>query len=150
MLGTQYPLLDIFWTMLEFFLFFIWIFLIITIFMDIFRSHDMKGFTKFLWVLFIIILPLLGALVYLIARGGSMHERSVQQAKQQEQAFQSYVRQAAGGSSGGRAGQADRPEGQGGDLRRGVREGEGQDPRLSTPSVCRPLRRRPASLFGGC
>jgi ABC-type multidrug transport system fused ATPase/permease subunit len=99
MLGTQYPLLDIFWTMLEFFLFFIWIFLIITIFMDIFRSHDMKGFTKFLWVLFIIILPLLGALVYLIARGGSMHERSAQQAKQQEQAFQSYVRQAAGGSS---------------------------------------------------
>jgi ABC-type multidrug transport system fused ATPase/permease subunit len=99
MLGTQYPLLDIFWTMLEFFLFFIWIFLIITIFMDIFRSHDMKGFTKFIWVLFIIILPLLGALVYLIARGGSMHERSAQQAKQQEQAFQSYVRQAAGGSS---------------------------------------------------
>ena len=99
MLGTQYPLLDIFWTMLEFFLFFIWIFLIITIFMDIFRSHDMKGFTKFVWVLFIIILPLLGALVYLIARGGSMHERSAQQAKQQEQAFQSYVRQAAGGSS---------------------------------------------------
>ncbi len=99
MLGTQYPLLDIFWTMLEFFLFFIWIFLIITIFMDIFRSHDMKGFTKFLWVLFIIILPLLGALVYLIARGGSMHERSAQQAKQQEQAFQSYVRQAAGSSS---------------------------------------------------
>jgi ABC-type multidrug transport system fused ATPase/permease subunit len=99
MLGTQYPLLDIFWTMLEFFLFFIWIFLIITIFMDIFRSHDMKGVTKFIWVLFIIILPLLGALVYLIARGGSMHERSAQQAKQQEQAFQSYVRQAAGGSS---------------------------------------------------
>jgi ABC-type multidrug transport system fused ATPase/permease subunit len=99
MLGTQYPLLDIFWTMLEFFLFFIWIFLIITIFMDIFRSHDMKGFTKFLWVLFIIILPLLGALVYLIARGGSMHERSIKQAQAQEQAFQSYVRQAAGGSS---------------------------------------------------
>ena len=82
MLGTQYPLLDIFWTMLEFFLFFIWIFLIITIFMDIFRSHDMKGFTKFVWVLFIIILPLLGALVYLIARGGSMHERSAQQARE--------------------------------------------------------------------
>ncbi|HEX3946407.1 MAG TPA: SHOCT domain-containing protein [Acidimicrobiales bacterium] len=99
MIGTQYPLLDIFWTMLEFFLFFIWIFLIITIFMDIFRSHDMKGVSKFLWVLFIIILPLIGALVYLIARGGSMHERSAQQAKAQEQAFQTYVRHAAGGAS---------------------------------------------------
>jgi Short C-terminal domain/Phospholipase_D-nuclease N-terminal len=99
MLGTQYPLLDIFWTMLEFFLFFIWIFLIITIFMDIFRSHDMKGFTKFLWVLFIIILPLLGALVYLIARGGSMHERQVAAAQAQQQAFDSYVRETAGTSS---------------------------------------------------
>jgi len=97
-LGTDYPLLDIFWTMLEFFLFFIWIFLIITIFMDIFRSHDMKGVTKFIWVLFIIVLPLLGALVYLIVRGGSMHERSAQQAKAQEQAFQTYVQHAAGGS----------------------------------------------------
>ena len=99
MFASTYPLLDIFWTMLEFFLFFIWIFLIITIFMDIFRSHDMKGWVKFIWVLFIIILPFLGALVYLIARGGSMHERSAQQAKAQEQAFQSYVKQAAGGSS---------------------------------------------------
>jgi ABC-type multidrug transport system fused ATPase/permease subunit len=99
MIGTSYPLLDIFWSMLEFFLFFVWIFLIITIFMDIFRSHDMGGAVKFFWVLLIIILPFLGAFVYLIARGGSMHERSVQQAKQQQEAFQSYVRNAAGSSS---------------------------------------------------
>ncbi|HVX20402.1 MAG TPA: SHOCT domain-containing protein [Acidimicrobiales bacterium] len=99
MIGAQYPLLDIFWTMLELFLFIVWIFLIVTIFMDIFRSHDMGGVAKFLWVLFIIVLPFLGAFVYLIARGGGMHERSARQAKAQEQAFQSYVRQAAGGSS---------------------------------------------------
>ncbi len=99
MFGTSYPLLDIFWTMLEFFLFFVWIFLIISIFMDIFRSHDIGGVAKFFWVLFIIVLPFLGAFVYLIARGGSMHERSLRQAQQQQDAFQSYVRQAAGGSS---------------------------------------------------
>lgn len=99
MLGSSYPLLDVFWTMLWFFLFFLWIFLIISIFMDIFRSHDIGGFTKFLWVLFIIVLPFLGAFVYLIARGGSMHERSVRQAQDQEKAFQAYVRQAAGTGS---------------------------------------------------
>ena len=99
MLGSSYPLLDIFWTMLWFFLFFLWIFLIISIFMDIFRSHDIGGFTKFVWVLFIIVLPFLGAFIYLIVRGGSMHERSVRQAQDQEKAFQSYVRQAAGGGS---------------------------------------------------
>ncbi len=99
MLGTDYPLLDVFWTMLEFFLFFIWIWLIISIFMDIFRSHDMGGVHKFLWVLLVIILPFLGAFIYLIVRGGSMHERAAQQAQAQEQTFQSYVRQTAGGSS---------------------------------------------------
>ncbi len=99
LIGSSYPLLDIFWTMLEFFLFFVWIFLIITIFMDIFRSHDMGGFAKALWVIFIIILPLLGALVYLIARGGSMHERAAKQAQAQQEAFDSYVKQAAGSGS---------------------------------------------------
>ncbi|HVX20322.1 MAG TPA: SHOCT domain-containing protein [Acidimicrobiales bacterium] len=99
MFGTDYPLLDIFWTMLEFFLFFIWIWLIISIFMDIFRSHDMGGAAKFFWVLLVIILPFLGAFIYLIVRGGSMHERSVQEAKAQEKAFSDYVRQTAGGPS---------------------------------------------------
>jgi ABC-type multidrug transport system fused ATPase/permease subunit len=99
MLGTNYPILDIFWTMLQFFLFFVWIFLIVMIFMDIFRSHDMGGMAKFLWVLFIIILPFLGAFVYLIARGGGMHERAARQAQLQQQAFQSYVRDVAGSAS---------------------------------------------------
>jgi predicted PurR-regulated permease PerM len=97
MLGatTTYPLLDVFWTMLEIFLFVIFIFLLFWIFVDIFRSHDMSGWAKALWVIFIILLPLIGILVYLIARGGSMHERSSQQAAQQKQAFDEYVRQTA-------------------------------------------------------
>ena len=99
MFATSYPLLDLFLTMLWFFLFFIWIWLLISIFSDIFRSHDMGGGQKTLWVLLVLFLPYLGAFVYLIARGGSMHERSVQQARAQEAAFQSYVRQTVSTSS---------------------------------------------------
>jgi Short C-terminal domain/Phospholipase_D-nuclease N-terminal len=95
----NYPLLSIFWTMLEFFLFFLWIWLLIIIFSDIFRSHDMGGVAKALWVLFVIIIPYLGVLIYLIARGGSMHERAEQQAARQQKAFDNYVKQTAG--SGG-------------------------------------------------
>ena len=75
MLAYTYPLLSIFWTMLEFFLFFLWIWLLIVIFIDIFRSHDMGGLAKALWVIFVIILPFLGVLIYLIARGGK-HARA--------------------------------------------------------------------------
>ena len=76
MLASSYPVLDAFLTMLYFFLFIIWIWLLIMVFMDIFRSHDMGGWAKALWVIFIIILPFLGVFVYLIARGGKMHERA--------------------------------------------------------------------------
>ena len=94
----QYPILDFFLTMLYFFLFIIWIWLLIMVFMDIFRSHDMGGWAKALWAIFVIILPFLGVFVYLIARGGKMQERRVHDAQQQQQAFDSYVRQAAGTS----------------------------------------------------
>ena len=99
MLAYTYPLLNIFWTMLEFFLFFLWIWLLIVVFSDIFRSRDMGGFAKAIWVLFVIIIPYLGVLIYLIARGGSMHERAEQAAAQQQKAFDNYVKQAAGGQS---------------------------------------------------
>lgn len=99
MLAYDYPLLGVFWTMLEFFLFFVWIWLLIVIFGDIFRSRDLGGFAKALWIIFVIVIPVVGILVYLIARGGSMHERAVAQAQQQNQAFQEYVQQAAGSSS---------------------------------------------------
>ena len=99
MLAYTYPLLGIFWTMLEFFLFFLWIWLLIIVFLDVFRSHDMGGFAKALWVIFLIILPFLGVLIYLIARGGKMQERAAEQAAQQQKAFDSYVKEAAGSSS---------------------------------------------------
>ena len=94
----QYPILDFFLTMLYFFLFIIWIWLLIMVFMDIFRSHDMGGLAKALWVIFVIILPFLGVFVYLIARGSKMHERAAQQAADQQKAFDAYVKQAAGTS----------------------------------------------------
>jgi ABC-type multidrug transport system fused ATPase/permease subunit len=99
MLASQYPLLDIFWTMLEVFFFFIWIMLLFYVFADIFRSHDMGGGAKTLWVIFIIILPFLGVFVYVIARGGSMHERQAKAIQAQQEAMDSYVKQVAGSSN---------------------------------------------------
>ena len=96
--SSNYPVLDIFWSILEFFLWVIWIWLLIWIFIDIFRSHDLSGWAKALWFLFVLIIPLVGVLVYLIVRGGSMHERSVQQVQQQDEAFKQYVQQAAASS----------------------------------------------------
>jgi hypothetical protein len=96
MLASSYPVLDAFLTMLYFFLFIIWIYLLIMVFMDIFRSHDMGGLAKALWVIFVIVIPYLGVLVYLIARGSKMHERAAADAAQQQKAFDQYVRQAAG------------------------------------------------------
>jgi hypothetical protein len=85
-------LLSIFWFMLLF----AWIWLLITIFGDIFRDHELSGWGKALWALFIIVIPWLGALVYLIARGRSMNERTLAQAQRQDQAFRQYVQDAAG------------------------------------------------------
>jgi hypothetical protein len=97
MLATNYPVLDVFFTMLEFFLFVIWIWLLIIVFSDIFRSHDIGGWAKALWSIFIIVIPFLGVLIYLIARGGSMQERAAAQAALQQKAFDEYVKQAAAG-----------------------------------------------------
>ena len=95
----QYPLLDAFLTMLWFFLWVLWIFLLFWIIFDIFRSKDLSGWSKALWLIFIIILPFLGVFVYLIARGGSMQDRSVRQAQAEDKQFQEYVRDAAGSGS---------------------------------------------------
>ena len=97
--SSSYPLLNIFWTMFEFFLWVVWIWLLIWVFIDIFRSRDLSGWAKALWVLFVVILPFLGVLVYLIARGGKMHERAEQQAAQQDQALRAYVQESAGTST---------------------------------------------------
>ena len=100
MIAYNYPLGGVFLSMLYFFLFFIWIWILFTVFVDIFRSHDLSGWAKALWTIFVIILPFLGCFVYLIARGGKMQERKIQEASQQKQAFDSYVREAAGSSGG--------------------------------------------------
>jgi hypothetical protein len=96
MLASSYPILDIFLTTLYFFIFIIWLWLLFMVFIDIFRSHDLKGWAKALWVIGIIVMPYLGVLLYLIFRGGKMHERAAQQAAQQQKAFDQYVKQAAG------------------------------------------------------
>ena len=98
MLAYDYPLGGVFLSMLYFFLFFIWIWILITVFIDIFRSPDLGGWIKALWCIFVIILPFLGVFIYLIARGGKMQERKLQDAAQQKEAFDAYVRQAAGAS----------------------------------------------------
>jgi hypothetical protein len=95
----SYPLLDIFWTMLEFFLWIVWIWIFVMVIFDIFRSHDLSGWGKALWVLFVAIIPLIGVLVYLIVRGGSMHDRAAQQAARQDEALRSYVQDAASTST---------------------------------------------------
>jgi Short C-terminal domain/Phospholipase_D-nuclease N-terminal len=91
----SYPLLGAFWTIFEIFLWVIWFWILITVFIDIFRSRDLSGGAKALWFIFVLFIPLIGVLVYLIVRGGSMHERAAQQAQQQDQEFRSYVQDAA-------------------------------------------------------
>ncbi len=86
---------QVLWSFLWFFLFFIWIWLAIIVFTDIFRSHDMGGFAKFLWVLFIVVLPYLGVFVYLIARGGKIHERMARDAQAADVATRDYIRSVA-------------------------------------------------------
>ena len=101
----DFSLGDVFLSIFWFMLLFAWIWLLIAILTDIFRDHELSGWGKALWVLFIIVVPWLGALVYLIARGASMNKRAQAQAERQEQAFRSYVQDAA--SSGGGASVAD-------------------------------------------
>ena len=86
MLAADYPFLDVLWTMIIFFAWVIWIWILISILADVFRRHDISGGSKALWVIFLIILPFLGVLIYLIANGQGMAERNVKQAQQQVQA----------------------------------------------------------------
>ena len=100
----DYPLLNLFWTMMWFFLWILWLFLLFRVIGDIFRDRDMGGWGKAGWLILVILLPYLGVLVYLIARGGRMGERDLQAAQQRDQAFKEYVRDAAGGSGPAPAG----------------------------------------------
>ncbi|HET6685105.1 MAG TPA: SHOCT domain-containing protein [Jiangellaceae bacterium] len=95
---NDYPLLNLFWTMLWFFLFVAWIYLLIVVVTDIFRSDDLSGWGKALWVLFVVIVPWLGILVYLIARGDKMSARAASDYQRRDEETRAYVREAAGTS----------------------------------------------------
>jgi ABC-type multidrug transport system fused ATPase/permease subunit len=95
-IAYDYPLLGIFWTTLVIFLWIAWFMLLFRVIFDIFRSDDLGGWGKALWLIFVIFLPFLGVLVYVIARGHRMGERDMAEARAKEQAFQEYVRQTAG------------------------------------------------------
>ncbi|MGW6568533.1 SHOCT domain-containing protein [Streptomyces sp. NPDC054975] len=96
----DYPLLNLFWTMLWFFLWVMWLFLLFKVITDIFRDHELHGWAKAGWLVLCILLPYIGVLVYVIVRGKSMGRRDIQQAKESEAAFQSYIRKAAGTADG--------------------------------------------------
>jgi hypothetical protein len=95
-LASTYTFGDALLSVLEIALFFAWLILLFYVFADIFRSHDLSGGAKAFWCLGIFILPMIGCLIYLIARGGGIHERSLDAQRQQQDAFNAYVRKAAG------------------------------------------------------
>lgn len=95
MLATSYPLLDVFISTLYFVLFIFWIIIVFHVVLDIFNSHDLSGPAKALWLVFILVLPLVGSLIYVLVRGGSMHERRVHAVQAQQKAFEDYIRAVA-------------------------------------------------------
>ncbi len=95
MLASSYPLLDVFVSTLYFVIFLFWIILVFHIMFDIFRSHDLSGPGKALWIVFMLVFPLLGCLIYVLVRGGSMHERSVQASQLDQKTFEDYIRKVA-------------------------------------------------------
>jgi len=99
-LAADYPFLDILWTMFIFFLFVIWIWILITVFVDIFRRRDASGFTKAAWIIFVIILPYLGVLIYLIANHNGMADRNLAHMQAQKSAQEDYIRSVSGGAAG--------------------------------------------------
>jgi hypothetical protein len=98
-IAADYPFLDVLWTMILFFAWVAWIWIVITVFIDLFRRHDIGGWAKAAWVVFVIVLPFLGVLIYLIAQHDGMRERSTREAESQKAAFDQYVRDTAGGSA---------------------------------------------------
>ena len=90
---------EVFWSFLWFFLWFIWIWLLITVFADIFRSHDLSGWAKALWILFVVVVPYVGVLVYFIARGHKMTEHAQEDMKAQDAAARQYIQSAVGQTS---------------------------------------------------
>jgi UPF0716 family protein affecting phage T7 exclusion len=101
MFAADYPFLDIFWTMLIFFMWVIWIWILITVLMDLFRRHDIGGWGKAAWTLFVVVLPFLGVFIYLITQGGQMAERRNAEMQASRASFDSYVRDVAAANGPG-------------------------------------------------
>jgi uncharacterized membrane protein YcjF (UPF0283 family) len=97
-MAADYPFLDVFWTMLVFFAWVIWIFILIRVFADLFRRRDTSGWVKAAWIVFVIVLPFLGVLIYLIAHGKDMAHRDVEQAQARQAQMDDYVKSVAGES----------------------------------------------------
>ena len=99
-IATDYPFLDILWTMIIFFSWVVWIWMMIVVLTDVFRRHDIGGWSKALWVIFMILLPFLGVLVYLIAQHDGLAQRNQKAAEAQKEAADDYIRSVAGGAAG--------------------------------------------------
>jgi hypothetical protein len=110
LIAADYPFLEVLWTMFVFFAFIIWFWILITIFADIFRRKDASGFTKVLWIVFVIVLPFLGVFIYLIANHDGMTERNIEKAQAQQQQMDAYVKSVAG-SGGGAAAEIEKAKG---------------------------------------
>jgi hypothetical protein len=93
--AADYPFLDVFWTMLVFMFWVIWIWILITVLMDLFRRHDVSGWGKAAWALFMIVLPYLGVFVYLVSQGKGMAERRSEELRASQASFDDYVRNMA-------------------------------------------------------
>jgi hypothetical protein len=106
LIAADYPFLDVFWTIVVFFAWVAWLMILFRIIGDIFRRHDTSGFGKAAWLIFVIVLPFLGVLIYLIANGSEMAKRDMEHAQAARAEFDDYVRSTAG--SGGAAAEIDK------------------------------------------
>ena len=97
--AADYPFLDVLWTMLVFFAWVIWFWLLITVFADLFRRHDISGWAKAGWIVLCVVLPYVGVLIYMISQGKGLAERNVKQVNTDQAAFDDYVRKTAGGGA---------------------------------------------------
>jgi predicted PurR-regulated permease PerM len=104
--ASDYPFLDVFWTMIIFVLWIVWFFILFRVIVDLFRRHDLSGFAKVLWMIFVIVLPFLGVFIYIITQGSKMTERDVRDAQAAQSQFDDYVKSVA--SSGGPAAEIER------------------------------------------
>jgi len=108
--ADSYPFLSVMWTMLVFFCWILWFWLLFVVFADIFRRHDLSGWGKTGWIIFVIILPFLGVFIYLITQNDGMTKRNLERANAQQAQMDDYVRQTAGGG-GGAAGEIEKAKG---------------------------------------